>query len=195
MLNTLKILTVFGLSLLYPELASGATTQYAYDAFGRLLVADTDGTQIATTAYVYDNAGNREKVNASVALPGETRIFLFTKSNQKHFYTPLPMEGYQGGLTFQGLEFSLFSQPGASLVPVYRCYIPEWNDHFISFDAGCEGASAEGPLGYVQAVSDSSVRPLYRFFKSSLQDHLITPNYDAAIAAGYSFEGQMGWVR
>lgn len=171
------------------------TVQYAYDALGRLIVADTNGSQIATTSYALDSAGNRNRVVSSLAASGETRIFLFTKPDQRHFYTPLPMEGYGAGLTFQAMEFSLFSQPAGSRAPVYRCYVPAWNDHFMSFQENCEGASAEGVLGYVQTYSDASVRPLYRFFKSSLSDHLITPNYDAAIAAGYSLEGQMGWVR
>ena len=47
----------------------------------------------------------------------------------------------------------LWTDAGPDRIPFYRCFMGLANggvDHFLSLDAGCEGTTAEGIIGYIK---------------------------------------------
>jgi hypothetical protein len=172
------------------------TTSYGYDALGRLVavVGDQGATGTRTTAYWYDSASNRARVSLSTSTDTYAPIFRYVYAGAKHFYTSGYMEGFRAGLTPEGAAFTLYRQPGADLAPVYRCYVPSNDDHFMSRQSDCEGQAVEGNLGFVRMTSASGLKPLHRFFKASISDHLITTDYNEGVVAGYTYESIVGYV-
>lgn len=172
------------------------TTSYAYDALGRLVavVGDRGETATRSAVYWYDAANNRSRVLSANSNEEFVPVFRFVNPGAKHFYTQGLMEGLRAGLAPEGLAFTLYGQPGGDLAPVYRCYVPSMDGHFMSRQSDCEGQTVEGTIGYVHVTAVPGLKPLYRFFKASISDHLITINYDEAVNAGYAYESVVGYV-
>jgi hypothetical protein len=172
------------------------TTSYAYDALGRLMavVGDRGETAARSAVYWYDAAGNRYRVLSANSSAEFLPVFRYVNPAAKHFYTQGLMEGIRAGLSPESWAFTLYRQSGTDLAPVYRCYVPSMDDHFMSRQSNCEGQTVEGTLGYVRVTAASGLKPLYRFFKASISDHLITINYDEAVNAGYAYESVVGYV-
>jgi hypothetical protein len=81
----------------------------------------------------------------------------------------------------------LYDNPTASAVPLYRCYTPPLDDHFVSTDSTCEGApntTNEGVLGYAPWVDQI----LYAQYSNGT-DHQET---SGPVGSGYTIDRQ--WV-
>lgn len=111
-----------------------------------------------------------------------------------HFLTLSYSEAAGAGYSFETTGFHLFPGGGSGLLPLYRCYYPVSNDHFVSTQSDCEGRNVEGILGYASANPGSGLVALHRFFRPSTGDHLVTVNYSEGIANGYTYEGGLGYV-
>ena len=123
--------------------------------------------------------------------------FRYTAKNAiHHFYTQSYSEGAGAGFQLDGTLFRTFPSQGANLVAIYRCNSPNTsgNDHFLSTASNCEGFNNEGSVGFISAVAGAGLTPLYRFHNAASTDHLMTTNYSEGTAAGYTFEGTVGYV-
>ncbi|WP_334186013.1 hypothetical protein [Novosphingobium sp.] len=187
---------VAGCIALQGEAGHCEITSYAYDALGRLVVVVGDRGETATRSavYWYDSASNRSRVLSANSSTEFVPVFRYVNPGAKHFYTHRLMEGIRAGLSPEGWAFTLYRQPGIDLAQVYRCYVPSTDDQFMSRQSNCEGQTVEGTLGYVRVTAASGLNPLYRLFKASISDHLITINYDEAVNAGYAYESVVGYV-
>jgi hypothetical protein len=121
-------------------------------------------------------------------------IFGFYRRS-KHLYTLSYTEGARAGMSFDKTEFHVQATTSAGAQPLYRCYTPVADDHYVSLRQDCEGQRQEGLLGYVQPVPAIGLVPLYRFYKPRSQTHLITVDYAEGALNGYVPEQKLGYVR
>lgn len=112
----------------------------------------------------------------------------------KHFMTLSYSEAASTGYSFETTGFHLFPTGGAGYTALYRCYNLSGGDHFVSTQSNCEGFSNEGILGYAATTQLTGTVPLYRFYRTSTADHLITVNYSEGAQNGYTNEGILGYV-
>lgn len=56
------------------------------------------------------------------------------------------------GLSPRGPVGYIYTESNNNTIALYRCYIASTNDHFLSTDAGCEGAATERLMGYACLV-------------------------------------------
>jgi hypothetical protein len=113
-----------------------------------------------------------------------------------HFLTLNYSEGMNAGYRYEGVAFSVLTQPSWGTVPLFRCLVPANSDHFVSRDAGCEGAQYrnEGIYGYVMEDANSqAITAVYRCYRDG--DHLDTTNPQECNAARYRVEGIQGYVQ
>ena len=185
---------VFAAALMAIALPAPAETiTYTYDARGQLIMADTStgAGPAANTAYAYDRAGNRAVATSTVESGGLHPTFRFRGT--KHFYTNSYTEGLNAGLTADGIDFRSYGSAGPGLYPLYRCL--GGTDHFISASSNCEGWTVEYVLGFVCASAGTGCpNTLYRFYNSTIGEHLITTDYSEGVAAGDTYEGILGYV-
>jgi hypothetical protein len=80
---------------------------------------------------------------------------------------------------------------------LYRCYSQGsyGTDHFVSSKPDCEGKTFEMSFGYAftTPLGDFSAK-LYRCFKPSINDHLVTFEPSECTSRGYDVEGALGYV-
>jgi len=104
-------------------------------------------------------------------------------------------EFFYNSYTFEGTAFRVHPTAVAdAMQALYRCYVPQTADHFVSVAGNCEGQSFEGMYGYVSAYPRDGYEPIYRFYKNWPPDHLTTTNYSEGINAGYVFEAVLGYA-
>lgn len=146
--------------------------------------------------------GNVDEVMAAIdayPVPGQSPtnmvpVFRFYHSPQ-HFLTRSYSEGAGvSGWAFETTAFHLFPVYEPGMVPLYRCYNPVGNDHFMSTQSNCEGRNNEGVMGFAKTTSGPGLYPLYRFYRSNIVDHLMTINYSEGANNGYADEGVLGYV-
>lgn len=159
---------------------------------------------IAGSTYTYScplAVGNVDEVvdafNA-YPVPGQTittmiPIYRFY-GYQKHFMTPSYAEGASTGYVFETTGFHLFPAADSGLKALYRCNNAIYNDHFVSTQSNCEGFTQEGIYGYASISEYPGSYPLYRFYRGTTRDHLITINYSEGASGGYLYEGILGYV-
>ncbi|MBW2973701.1 hypothetical protein KY346_04875 [Candidatus Woesearchaeota archaeon] len=61
----------------------------------------------------------------------------------------------------------------ALTVPVYRCWYAYHGamNHYVSFDANCEGNNVDGLIGYVYKEKQPGTAPLFECFRATRHDH------------------------
>jgi hypothetical protein len=178
------------LALCVASVAGAETITYQYDARGRLMLVDTTGSALSTVAtYGHDRADNRTAVTSTDRTGGIVPIYRF--NNGKHFYTPIFSEGINAGFTSEGMAFKTYASSAGGMHALYRCYAGS-GDHFVSSASNCEGQTVIWSIGYVFGTAGSGRTALYRF--SGGGEHLVTTNYSEGTAAGYSYDGVLGYV-
>lgn len=186
----MRVLVGLLLGLSTAAVAGTETQSYQYDARGRLIVVDTTGTSVTRVAtYGQDRADNRTAVTSTDRTGGIQPIYRF--NNGKHFYTLGFSEGIDAGFTSEGVSFRAYASSGSGLHALYRCYVGS-GDHFVSSASNCEGQTVIGLLGYVFSSAGTGRTALYRF--SGGGEHLVTTYYPEGTAAGYSYDGILGYV-
>jgi hypothetical protein len=139
--------------------------------------------------------------------PDETPVYRFY-NGRHHFFTLSYNEGINAGFRFERVGFFVWNrQLDPAMVPLYRCYSPRADDHFISARSDCEGYVNEGAYGWVfpatwdhrtTAPGDPARVPLFgtgqlfRFF-SGKNDHLVTLDLRENLS-GWVNEGFVGYV-
>lgn len=123
---------------------------------------------------------------------------LYNAGRHDHLYSHMSNEGHQYGYKLEGIAFYLAPAPAAEHVALYRCYRPATLTHLLSTDAGCEGSTTEGPMGYIATTQLPGTVPLYRLFRSAYQANFYTTNWpeadDAVRLYGFSQQGVAGYV-
>lgn len=115
------------------------------------------------------------------------------RKGKDYLYTTQQSEGINAGFLYEGLAFIMIAnQVSGKTQAIYRCYLPD--NHFFSSDSRCEGASVDGLIGHVLIQQEPGSKPLYRFYKSSMGQHLITTNKDEGLINGFNLEGIIGYV-
>jgi len=120
-------------------------------------------------------------------------IFRFYKY-PRHFLTQSYSEAANAGFSFETTAFHLFPAGGAGYSALYRCYNSSSADRFVSTQSNCEGFTNEGVFGFAATTQLPGTVPLYRFYRNSITDHLITVNYDEGAQNAYTYEGILGYV-
>lgn len=195
MKNLWMALTVAGLGTLSTAASSSETLSYAYDPLGRIIGAVSDrGTNAkATSLYRYDAADNRHYAVVAKADGTQIPIFRFYR-DARRFYTSNYMEGFNAGFQPEQLAFTAYASGGTGLAGLYRCFASSNGARFISTASNCEGQTQQALLGYAYTTAGSGRRALYRFYKATTQEHLITVSYDEGANNGYAFESTLGYV-
>ena len=125
-------------------------------------------------------------------------VYRFYNPNSgEHFYTTNQNEVTTGqGWRNEGTGFLMLKDYIASSTPIYRCYIPSNNLHFISNDFNCEatGITNEGTYGYLYSSQLPGTLPVYRCYNTTSGDHLITANSSECSDNNYVTEGIMGYT-
>lgn len=162
----------------------------------------SEANLIAGTTYNYAcpiAIGTVDEVIASMdgysgGAPGQMAPVFRFYANSRHFVTRSYSEAASTGWSFETTGFHVFTAGGAGRAALYRCYNAPNGDHFISTQSNCEGYNQEGNIGFAATTQSGNLIPLYRFYKGSAKDHLITVNYAEGMNNGYAFEGVLGYV-
>ena len=139
-----------------------------------------------------------EVVNALSAFPTggpspTTMVPIYRFLKGKHFMTLSYTEAASNGWTFETTGFHLFPSGGPGYSAIYRCYNLAATDRFLSTSSNCEGYSVEGLVGYASAGPATGLVPIYRMYRASIKDHLITANPSEGTNNGYVSEGILGY--
>lgn len=186
--------------------ASGGTSPYTYSiASGQGVIVGTlfaaPYTVGSVTVKVTDAAGSTATATISVTDPNATTTVattpvyrLYHSTSGQHFYSLSSSEGTSDGFVLEGQAFKVLATTASSgSYPLYRCYMTT-GQHFVSTSSGCEGATVEGTYGYLYSTYVLNSVPLYRFVKQSNTDRLATTDLSEGYAAGYIYEGILGYV-
>jgi len=134
-------------------------------------------------------------------------VFRFLRTNKMdHFLTTdfsgtanhfIP--GWQGQkkslYNFEQTAFGVYDTAiDEGMIPLYLCYQVAAIDHFVSLYSDCEGQAYEGVLGYVSSTPRTGYVPIYRFYRTSVADHLTTTDYSEGPPNGYTFEYILGYA-
>lgn len=168
-------------SCVFGEGALSAGAQLSYNCL--MAVGTVDEVLAALNAY---------------PMPGQSvtsmiPVYRFFKS-PKHLMTTSYTEAASAGYSFETTGFHLFPGGGAGYLPLYRCRNSSSGAHFVSIQSNCEGKTQEGVLGFASTQPGSNLVPLYRFYRSTTSDYLVTVNYGEGTAGGYTYEGGLGYV-
>src|SRR3954454_17658377 len=158
-----------------PQAPAGALHRYVSSSTGTHWVTPTpvtgDFSYEFSLGYLYTTpAGGRDAIYGCRA--GAADYFLSRASN---------CEG-QAVLGVYG--WASRERPAEPSLPLYRCWWPSGASHFASNDAGCEGQTPEGRLGYLRARSTA----LSRYVAGN---HWVTTGIPAK---GYSLETVLGFL-
>ena len=119
-------------------------------------------------------------------------IYRFFK-DKDHLLTTLPSEGENAKYASEGFAFYMFAQSTKfAMTPMYRCLAGV--DHFLSPDSKCEKTKTEGLMGYLLRDKLSGTKEVYRFYKNSTGQHLITTNYAEGNVNGFVLEAVIGYT-
>jgi hypothetical protein len=149
-------------------------------------------------------------------------VYRYNKADvHDHFYTTNAGEigtttaGQTGhhGYTSEGEAFTVFNHHHAGLVPVYRYFKADVNDHFYTANGGeigtthegqtgNHGYKCEGILGYVSPNEFPGSVAILRYHQEHHHDHFYTVNPQEigtthvghTGAHGYKFEGVVGYA-
>lgn len=103
--------------------------------------------------------------------------------------------GHCGGATTPNGPFLVFAAGGEGRLPLWRC-LKANNTHLIATDDGCEGALAEGVLGFIATSPTSETpRPLRRCHNTLEDRHFHVLNDLCPAEQGVTDGGVLGWVR
>lgn len=110
-----------------------------------------------------------------------------------HLLTTLPSEGENAKYTSEGFAFYMFAQSAQYIMnPMYRCL--NGAEHFISTDPKCEKTKTEGLMGYLLREKAPGTKEVYRFYKHSTGQHLITTNKAEGLVNGFVLEAVLGYT-
>lgn len=98
------------------------------------------------------------------------------------------------GCRYEGVAFSVYrSQVAPGMEVLRQCYVNGYQ--FLSKDYYCEGHARGRVLGYLAPYADDPYhREVYRFNQWGGTDHLTTIDLNEGYAAGYHFEGSLGFA-
>jgi len=117
-------------------------------------------------------------------------------SNQGDYM--LTLTQFEGSPTYRDLGLAFFLSDDASefddYVGLFRCNIPSTNDHFVSTDPNCEGATTEYLYGYASPTPIPGLVPLYRYYNPQTREHYVTTFMLSEVPLGYYQESIMGFV-
>jgi Repeat of unknown function (DUF5648) len=115
----------------------------------------------------------------------------------QHFYTVSDAEATCCGYSLeQHGAFYLYAAKQPGLVPFYRCRTAQ-GKHLYTTDAGCEGQTSEGSIGWIATAPVCGAVALHRLNNPTSGDHLYTTSsaeVTSAEAGGYALEGTAGYV-
>jgi hypothetical protein len=155
------------------------------------------GLSLSPSAFAQSHGGGhggpgpRPTPAPTPAPPVATRDVYRFNLRGHHFYTISYREGIRAGGQYEG-AFAVLAASLPSTHLIYRCYVPNSNDHFISVNANCEGQNIEGPYGYVYNNQVRRSQPMYRCYGNG--DHLETGDTSECTSNGYRVEGILGYI-
>ncbi len=153
----------------------------------QVLVKDANGMTAVTSIQV--NAAPGVVVNIYRS---------YNTSNGDHLYSRDVNEGPHAGYVNEGAVFAVYPTQGSGTAPLYRCANGLTGQHLLSLNTNCDGqGSLEGAIGYVSgAASNAETIQLYRFVLASPSAamYLETTNINEGSAAGFTYEGPLGYV-
>ena len=117
------------------------------------------------------------------------------------FYSPQPDHWFRtdqvapAGYAYEGVAFKTFVNAGPELSALNACTFSN-GSHFLSRDAGCEGQTVSGALGYVsQSPARVGLAPIYRFYSEQPQTNfLATSHFDEGLQGNAIFAGILGYA-
>jgi hypothetical protein len=158
-----------------PQAPAGALHRYFSSSTGTHWVTPTpvtgDFSYELSLGFLYTSPGpGRAPIYG--CLHGSTDYFLSRASN------------CEGQAVLGTYGWAAQERPAEAAVPLYRCWWASSGSHFASNDAGCEGQTSEGRLGYLRARSNA----LSRYWGGN---HWVTTRIPAK---GYSLEAVLGFL-
>lgn len=83
--------------------------------------------------------------------------------------------------------------------PVFRCFYTYHSvmNHYLSFDANCEGNHVDGVIGYVYHIQKVNTRPLYQCYRQTRHDHRTYTDHFTSFdpkCEGQHFDRIMGYI-
>lgn len=187
----------------------------------KLRTEETDGDIIAKAIETMQSApdDNKERIesfgityedfSAKAILETNVRRYYDSRRTVHTYYSPETGRGHRVG-NYEGIAFRTAGVTNGSSLSgsTYRLAIlflnPSKTDFVIS-TSGTEdtnlinrGWTTAGPISnfvYLYRNGGNGRRPLYRFYKASISDHLFTKNYSEGINNGFRFEGVVGYVK
>lgn len=90
---------------------------------------------------------------------------------------------------------TFYRQTSANQVPLFRCLNLASRVHFVSRDAGCEGAKPEASIGFVASVQEAGLVAIGRYRNVSNAGEILTVPTSSGVDLGrYRFEGVLGFA-
>lgn len=146
---------------------------------------------------------NVATVSLQTASPAQPSVASIQKRNvyrsrqgNLHFYTLNAAEWFGDGTQQEGTAFQVLLNPAPGTVALNRCRVTNAPTYlqFVSRDAGCEGQTHEGVLGYIYNQNGNPLETLYRATQPQTWDHLVTKYANEGAEYGYINEGIIGYA-
>ena len=145
---------------------------------------------------ITDHAGTIVSTVISVATPAPSTVQIYRLYNSSygdHLYSTSSSEGTDNNYALEGPAFKVLSSPASGgSFPLYRCFYPTNQRHFLSTSAACDGQAMQSLVGYIYPVMVTGTLPLYRFVNYK-GDTIETVNFSDG-KSGYTYYGIMGYV-
>ncbi|MEZ4742969.1 MAG: DUF4360 domain-containing protein [Bdellovibrionota bacterium] len=151
---------------------------------GNMMLDSVDGEIRSQLSLAWKKCSSNQLVDIYRLFNGKDRMFSLD-----------PNEGSSLGYQSEGAKFALLSDQIPGTHAIYRCVNLLNGDHFLSKQANCEGARAEGILGYAKTDNAPGLRQLYRCYSPRLKDFASTAELQECHNNGYTVSQQLGWVK